>query len=463
MIHNSHPPFTRGIVPLRTHFVLFSILVILAVCQSAAAQLLQRSVAVQGARIVTMDGPAIENGTIVFTGSTIRAVGRDVKLPLLVRKIAVDGATITPGLIDVGSMLGRTGASARGAASPTRCAEDAFDRYATTGIRDAIHQGLTAVFVSPRGPAGICGTGAVIRLAALTDPATSYGSVLRSDAALCIDLASNQPAAARLKTLQAVRKMFQAAIQYQESIESYAEDLAKYAKQLADQTKKTEPDKEKSGPSLAKDGDTKIPTSSGTAPAKLQKPRRPTPSAASELLMRAMRREFPVRVIAHRSSDILNALELAREFSFDLILEGGTEAHLVAPEIAAAGVSVILGRMDLPGLRRNDVYRRAAEHPGKLLDDANVSWVVGSGAIAAQRTRFTLFNAQIALAYDTRRDPLRVLTADAAKLLGVEQKIGRLRPGMLADFVVWSGPPLDPTTKIQRVFVGGKQVYPRGQ
>ena len=458
----------------------------LAVCRPTDAQILQRSVAVQGVRILTMDGAAIEHGTVVITGSKIRAVGADVKLPLLAKTIEAEGTTITPGLIDAGSLLGRGRAPATGQGNPAARAEDAFDRYDTVSIVGALRQGVTAVYLSPQGAAGVCGTGAVMRLTGESEVPGVYGSVLKSEAALCIDLSSSSPSVTRLKTLQAVRKAIQAAIEYREQLDNYEEDLAEYTRQLAEQSKKKLADKKKpdaekpdrertgrdgagrdgTGPRLADEEEAekkppaKEPAAKPGEPAKPKRPRRPTRSLRSELMLRALQREMPVRVIAHRSSDILNALHLAEEFSLDLVLDGATEAHLVAEEIAAAKATVVLGPLDLPGLRRNDVYRRAARDPGRLLEDADIPWIVGSGAGNADRSRFILFQAELATAYETSRDPLRLITADAAQVLGVSQQIGRLRRGMFADFVVWSGDPLDPATKVLRVFVGGQQVYP---
>jgi imidazolonepropionase-like amidohydrolase len=102
--------------------------------------------------------------------------------------------------------------------------------------------------------------------------------------------------------------------------------------------------------------------------------------------------------------------------------------------------------MDRAGQRQNDVLRRAIRDPGRVFDDAGVTWIVGSGADTADRARFVGFNAQLATAYHPDPNPLRMITAEAADLLTVGKQIGRLRPGMLADFVVWSGDPLDPDT-----------------
>jgi imidazolonepropionase-like amidohydrolase len=53
------------------------------------------------------------------------------------------------------------------------------------------------------------------------------------------------------------------------------------------------------------------------------------------------------------------------------------------------------------------------------------------------------------------------LTADAARLAGVADRVGRLERGLDADFVLWSGDPLDLTSSVEAVYVGGRLAYER--
>jgi len=427
-----------------------------------SAQILQRPVALQDARILTMDGRVIENATLLIKGEMIAALGVGVDVPLLAQRIKLENGTITPGLIDVYSALGRAG-SPQGTASAMRRAEDAFDQYDAENLVEALQNGVTAVYVSPGGPIGICGTGAVLRLK--KDGPERFGRVLKGEAALCIDLGSSGKPIARLKTLQGVEKQFRGALDHRRSLEKYEEDLAEYEKKLKEQASKKPAAKptDKPKPAAAAEEPKKETPSKPDAKkdeAKLKKPTRPPRRPTTDIILRAIDREIPVRIAASRSGDILNALELAEEFSFDLILEGTTEAHLVAEQIADAEVPVVLGRMDQSGVRRNDIFRRIALDQGAVLSRAGVSWIVGSGP-SSGRARFLLQNAQLAVGHNDIDDPLRLVTAEAADTLKVSRHIGRLRPGMLADFVVWSGDPRDPATEVLRVYVGGALIYER--
>jgi imidazolonepropionase-like amidohydrolase len=89
-----------------------------------------------------------------------------------------------------------------------------------------------------------------------------------------------------------------------------------------------------------------------------------------------------------------------------------------------------------------------------------VPWIAGSGDDNdGLQTRFVAANAQLAAGSESSADPLRIVTAAAADSLRVADKIGRLRPGLLADFVVWSGDPLDPASAVRQVYIGGTLVY----
>ena len=429
---------------------------------AARLQLFKRPVAIQNARILTMSGPTIEKGTLLIKGKKIVALGSSVELPFLAKSIDAQGSTITPGVIDVYSALGQTGAG-HGVAKATRRAEDAFDHYDTANLMEALRQGVTSVYLSPGASAGICGTGAVLRLSPATGGEGALGQVLKSEVALCIDLGSASKPIARLKTLEAVRTQFRDALEHRQLLEDYEEELSEYKKKLTERArtgeKGKEPVKEKktaASHTAAEADEPEDEDKKKEEEKKLTKPTRPGRKPTLDVLLKALDREMPVRIVAHRSEDILNALQLAEEFSFKLILEGATEAHLVAKEIADAEVLVVVGAVARSSVRRDDIFRRGTRDIGVLLSDAGVCWIPGSGAENGASARFVTLNAQMAFAGIRKSEPMRAVTAGAAHALGVANRIGSLRPGLLADFVLWSGDQLDPQTKVMQVYVGGR-------
>ena len=227
------------------------------------------TLAIEHARILTMDGSVIDDGTLVITDGRITAVGVGVEVPDSTERIDAGGRTITPGLIDGYSALGTSGSS-RGSSRPTRLAEDSFDRYDTASMIDALRHGITAVYIAPGGTNSIGGTGAVVRLASDTTAEGSYGKTLKSVASLCVDLGSSSRSSAspsssgsfivingrvyrmggsssssssggpisRMKTFASIRKQFESAVAYRRSLEDYEEKLTEYTKQIKERAKK---------------------------------------------------------------------------------------------------------------------------------------------------------------------------------------------------------------------------------
>ena len=456
-------------------FALLVLALVLAGTSKLRAQItkaLQPAVVICNARLLTMDGKVIENGTIVCHGGLITAVGTSPKLPLLRRDIDASGKTITPGFIDASSAIGRTKSSASG--NLLRRAEDAFDRYAVDGLREALRNGVTSAYVSVGPGTGIRGQGAIVRLQPQTGG--SIGSILTPRAALEIDLGSTLSPLARINVLTGVHRQFQMARSYRESLENYEDRLEAYKKKLSERSApKSRASGKKGKEKPRRTGEFATPEKPSakppTAPPKKdktpKKPRKPRRSPSSERILDALDRELPVRITANKTADILNALDLAKEFNLDLVLEGASEAHLVATLIPAE-VPIILS--DLPREEFGPNGRATPLNGTLLRSTGSHRVVVGSGSRSPLATRFVAFLAQLDAAPGnsasgqtaspaSRSDILERVTSIAADTLGVGGKIGRLRAGMQADFVIWSGDPLDPASRVEKVFVGGAKAY----
>lgn len=465
------------------------------------AQFFGRTTVIRNARIITQTGPVIENGSILIKGSIIKAVGANIDTPFLAHTIDVGGQTITPGLIDAWSALGRLGDSEE--SNPTSKAWDSFDRFGRNDFREALSQGVTSIYLNASGGHGITGTGAVIQLA--PGKQKKAGRLLKKEVALCIQFGSDQAPVARLKTFNSIRKKFKSALEYRESLEDYEEDLEEYLEKLKEQNKDDEKPKEEKNkndqpeeePKPDKDKPEKddksystnfilknvLPTArQSKKPNKenkekgekedktdekeddeLKKPKRPRPDRESEVLLQAIDHEFPIRVHAHRSADILNAMELAKEFNLDLMLEGATDAYLIAHDLAEAKIPVVLGPLVGHAVFQNNEYRRHNEYAAAVLNNEGVLWTIGSGGRYNSDARFIAFQAQLTSAHGAGNNWLRTITSKAADILEVSNRIGRIAPGLLADLVVWSSDPGDPSAKVEKVFVRGRLAFDRSR
>ncbi len=185
----------------------------------------------------------------------------------------------------------------------------------------------------------------------------------------------------------------------------------------------------------------------------------PTTDLGQATLQTVLRGEVPALITAHRAHDIQAALRLQEEFGFDLILDGAAEAYLVADEIAAADVPVILH----PTMTRpSGTTANAAFTTAGVLHEAGVPVAIQSGwEPYVPKTRVVLYEAAIAVANGLpRRAGLESITSAPAQILGLDN-IGTLAPGQTADVALFDGDPFEYTTRVCTVLSGGAVVSDR--
>ncbi|HET6163750.1 MAG TPA: amidohydrolase family protein, partial [Planctomycetota bacterium] len=177
-------------------------------------------------------------------------------------------------------------------------------------------------------------------------------------------------------------------------------------------------------------------------------------------LAEAIRARRTIRFAADETSDLLRAVQAARELGQPAVLCGAAEGALVADQLAAARYPVIveigLQLQSPPADRRidADTPRLRPETPAELVKRG----------------------VKVALATPARRDPADVLLAGAvalrggltpeqaiaaltrvpAEILGVSARVGSLQPGRDGDFVVLSGEPFLRSSHVDAVYVEGR-------
>lgn len=176
-----------------------------------------------------------------------------------------------------------------------------------------------------------------------------------------------------------------------------------------------------------------------------------------ETLARVLAGEIPALITAQRASEILAALRLQREFGFRLILDGAAESYLVLPEIKAAGVPVILH----PTMARHSgTLENATLETGLKLREAGIAFALQSGFEGyVPKTRVVLFEAAMAAAYGLPfEQALASVTIDAARILGLERRVGSLEVGKDGDLALFDGDPFEHTTHVCGVIIEGTVV-----
>lgn len=177
-----------------------------------------------------------------------------------------------------------------------------------------------------------------------------------------------------------------------------------------------------------------------------------------EALQPVLDGQTPVVVHVDRASDIRALLALQAEYGLRLVIVGGTEAWLVADELATAGVGVILNAVNnLPG---SFDELNARLDSAALLADAGVEIAFGGASSMRNHNARNLTQAAgIAVANGlTWEAALRAITRAPAELYGVADQVGSIEAGKRADLVIWPADPLELTSFPARVFIEGREM-----
>jgi imidazolonepropionase-like amidohydrolase len=228
------------------------------------------------------------------------------------------------------------------------------------------------------------------------------------------------------------------------------------------------------GPSAYAQGERKSPGSAGKEVARLREQlvmaqawrekrgaggeKAPDRDLRLEVLADALDGKLPLMITAHRHQDISSALRLQQEFGFKLWLDGGAESYLLLDELKAAGVPVIVH----PAMTRavEETQNLSFETAGKLRA-AGLPIALQSGfEDYVPKTRVVLYEAGVAAAHGLGADAaLEALTIDAARLLGLDARIGSIKVGKDGDLALYDGDPLEYTTHCVGTVIEGVVVF----
>ncbi|MEK7703448.1 MAG: imidazolonepropionase [Myxococcota bacterium] len=380
------------------------------------ATLLASPTAIVNAHLEFGDGRTLEHGTVVFDSGRITSI-TSAAPPVGAAVIDGTGKVLTPGLIETQTQLGlveveleattRDFALDRVPLAPGFRAIDGFNAN-TVRVPLAREEGITSVVVSPRGGV-IAGTGAWIDLESRGDLRTHVRPPVAMFGAIDTDAAA-VAGGARGGIWLALRELIADARDYRTHVSAYPRGEVR------------------PGSLSAQHLEAMLPVIDG---------------------------KLPLVLAAQRASDIVAAIELAKAQKLRIIIAGGAEAWLVAKELAAARVPVIVR----PSIQAPASFETlgARDDIATLLDRAGVPLII-SAWDADQNIRRLRQEAGMAVAYGLPHGAaLRAIIATPAAAFGKGATHGVLATGYRADLVLWSGDPLEVTSVVERVWVGGTE------
>ena len=389
--------------------------------------------AITNARIVTVTGAVIENGTIVIRDGKIAAVGADAAVPSGAERIDGKGLSVYPGMIDAATSLGlaEIGQGANATMDLVETGTMNANAKAIMGVNPhSSHvnvtrvNGVTTVHSAPAGGT-IAGQSTVINLNGSTQAemavVPNFGLVV------------NFP---RVTTGSFVPGVGFQQIDFNEAIkrrDTQMEDLKKIFKDAEAYTKAVE--------AAAKDSS--------------------IPKPAIDLRLEAMtpyiRGERPVIFTVERERDVRGVIKFVQDTKVKGVIIGGQEAWKAADDLKKANIAVIFTNIYSLPVRPDDPYDFFYESPSRL-QKAGVLFAIGTGDGGAE-VRDLPYHAAMAGGYGLGRDEaLKSVTIYPAQILGVADRLGSIEVGKIANIVVTDGDMLDPRTNVKNVFINGRMI-----
>jgi len=166
---------------------------------------------------------------------------------------------------------------------------------------------------------------------------------------------------------------------------------------------------------------------------------------------------IPLRAHAHRTDDIMTAIRIAEEFKVNIIIEHGTEAHLIAEEIVKRKIPVVTGP-SFTSRAKVEMGQRTFKTPG-VLAKKGVKVAIMTDHPVIPIEYLPLCAALALKAGMDSEEALKSITINAAEILGIADRVGSIAEGKDADLVVMDGDPLEIKTKVKEVFINGNSVY----
>ncbi len=369
-------------------------------------------IAVKGETVYTMAGEPITNGVVLINDGKITAVGSAASITIPANYRVISAKVVTPGLIDAHTVIGLNGylnqphdqMALDGGASfqPELRATDSYN--AQEKLIEVVRQyGVTTIHTGHQPGALASGQTMIAKTVGKNvDEATIVGTAM-----IAVTLGPSANATGRSPGTRA------------KQVSMLRAELIKAQENEA----------------------------------KTEKPK----DLRSQIMARVIKREIPLLITAEAAQDIMTALRVAKEFNIKIVLDGAADGHMLTNEIKASGFPVIVHpTMARPG---GDRANLSLENASKLRA-AGIPIALQSGFEGyVPKTRIVLFEAGMAAANGLgKQNALASITIDAAKILGIDNRVGSIAVGKDADIAMYDGDPFEWTSHCTGVIVNGKVV-----
>ncbi|GAA0739348.1 amidohydrolase [Clostridium oceanicum] len=381
---------------------------------------------IKNANIHTMAGKKYKKGCILINNDTINEVGENIKIPKDTKVDIIDakGAFVLPGMIDAHCHIGlkeqgegKEGMDLNETSNPITPYIRAIDGINPfdEAFKAAIKTGITTVMTGPGSSNPIGGQFTIMK---------TYGKcvdnmIVKKCAAIKASLGENPKRIYGNKSNMPITRMGTAALIRQTLFETKNYIMKK---ENSIKEKKTFEENFKLEP-----------------------------------LIPLLKREIPMKFHVHRADDIITAIRIAKEFNILITLDHCTEGNKVLEYIKQYDIPIILGpNISFSG--KVETRNKNHETP-KILKDNNMDFAIITDHPVISIEYLPLC-AGIAVKYGLdKEEALKSITINAAKILGLADILGSIERGKKADILIYSGNPIDISSKNLCTILNGEIVY----
>lgn len=176
-----------------------------------------------------------------------------------------------------------------------------------------------------------------------------------------------------------------------------------------------------------------------------------------EALLPVIRKEMPLKAHAHRADDIFTAIRIAKEFDLDLRIDHTTDGALIAEDLAKEGFPVAVGP-SLGHATKYELKNKGFHTPAILAEAGCQISIITDSPVIEQRYLQLCAGRAIYEGLD-EFTALQAITINAAKHIGIEDRVGSIEVGKDADFVLVKGNPFAVDTRVYYTIIDGKIIY----
>ncbi|MDP9089149.1 MAG: amidohydrolase [Pseudomonadota bacterium] len=421
---------------------------------------------IQGATVLTGTGERLDGADVLIANGRVQAVGKALTAPPEARVIDARGKWVTPGLIDVHSHLGvYASPSVKGlddgneATSPVT--SNVWAEHSVwpldPGFETALEGGVTTLQILP-GSANLIGGRSVVLK---NVPGVTYQAMKFPGAAYGLKMAcgenpkrvygeKHQAPSTRMGNVAGYRQAFADAQDYQQQWDKYQRELTEFNKKKAERTEGSIKKSKDKDSAVEKD---------------LTLPSPPKRDLKLETLAQVMKGEIRVHMHCYRSDEMATMLDVAAEFGFKIdAFHHAVEAYKIADRLSDKGVCAAMWadwwgfKMEAyDGVQENLALVDFPEHGCAIVHSDSADGIQRLNQEAAK----AMAHGQRAGLTVTPERAIRWLTANPAKSLGLDERIGTLEAGKGADVVIWNRNPFSVYALAELVFIDGALKFDR--